>query len=174
MLDSIDRQILQLMVEDVTSSRAEIGRKLKLASSAVSARVKALTESGVLRPSNGSIDLDAVGLSIVAFVFVNESKPAAPGTTIDALSELGVATELHRLTGDDCFLLKIVCTDVADLRGRLDQIGILESVAGVRTQVVLESRSGSTIRIPQTGAPGDRPAEPGETTLSEPRLELSP
>lgn len=153
MLDSTDRRILQLMVADATLSRAEIGRELNLAPSAVSARVKALTERGVLRPSRASIDLDAVGLSIVAFVFVDESKPATPGTTIDALSELGVATELHRLTGDDCFLLKIVCTDVADLRGRLDLIGTLESVAGVRTQIVLESRPGSTIQIPQTGAP---------------------
>ena len=143
------------MVEDVTSSRAEIGRKLNLAPSAVSARVKALTESGVLRRSSASIDLAAVGLSRVAFVFVDESKPVTPGTTIDALSELGVATEVHRLTGDDCFLLKIVCTDVADLRGRLDQIGTLESVTAVRTQIVLESRPGSTIRIPETDTPSD-------------------
>jgi Lrp/AsnC family leucine-responsive transcriptional regulator len=152
MIDATDRQILQLMVNDATSSRAEIGRKLNLAPSAVSARVKALTERGVLRPSNASIDLDAVGLSIVAFVFVDESKPTAPGTTIDALSELGVATELHRLTGDDCFLLKIVCTDVDDLRDRLDLIGANDSVAGVRTQLVLESRPGSTVQIPQTDA----------------------
>jgi Lrp/AsnC family leucine-responsive transcriptional regulator len=150
-IDATDRQILQLMVDDVTTSRAEIGRKLKLAPSAVSARVKALTERGVLRPSSASINLDAVGLSIVAFVFVDESKPAAPGVTIDALSELGVATELHRLTGDDCFLLKIVCTDVEDLRDRLDLIGTVDSVAGVRTQLVLESRPGSTIQIPQLG-----------------------
>ena len=153
MLDSTDRRILQFMVDDATLSRAEIGRKMNLAPSAVSARVKALTESGVLRPSNASIDLDAVGLSIVAFVFVDESRPAAPGTTIDALSELGIATELHRLTGDDCFLLKIVCADVADLRRRLDLIGTLESVAGVRTQIVLESRPGSTIQIPLNGSP---------------------
>ena len=151
MIDSTDRRILQLLVDDATSSRAEIGRKLELAPSAVSARVKALTERGVLRPSSASIDLDAVGLSIVAFVFVDESKPTAPGTTIDALSELGVATELHRLTGDDCFLLKIVCTDVDDLRDRLDLIGAVDSVAGVRTQLVLESRPGSTIQIPQAG-----------------------
>ncbi len=153
MLDSTDRQILQLMVDDATSSRAEIGRRLKLAPSAVSARVKALTERGVLRPSNASIDLEAVGLSIVAFVFVDETKPATPGRTLDALSNLGVATELHRLTGDDCFLLKIVCTDVADLRSRLDLIGAVESVAGVRSQIVLESRPGSTIQIPPTAAP---------------------
>ncbi len=139
------------MAEDVTLSRAEIGRRLKLAPSAVSARVKALTERGVLRPSSASIDLGAVGLSIVAFVFVDESKPTAPGKTIDALSELGVATELHRLTGDDCFLLKIVCNDVDDLRRRLDLIGAVDSVAGVRTQLVLESRPGSPIQIPQVG-----------------------
>jgi Lrp/AsnC family leucine-responsive transcriptional regulator len=152
MIDATDRRILQLMVDDATSSRAEIGRKLKLAPSAVSARVKALTERGVLRSSHASIDLDAVGLSIVAFVFVDESKPTAPGMTIDALSELGVATELHRLTGDDCFLLKMVCTDVDDLRERLDLIGAVDSVAGVRTELVLESRPGSTIQIPQTDA----------------------
>ncbi len=148
MLDSTDRNILQLMVDDVTSSRAEIGRQLKLAPSAVSARVKALTERGVLCPSSASIDLDAVGLSIVAFIFVDEAKPAAAGTTLDALSELGVATELYRLTGDDCFLLKIVCADVAELRSRLDLIGTVEAVAGVRTQIVLESRPGTRLEIP--------------------------
>ncbi len=153
MLDSTDRQILQLMVNDATSSRAEIGRKLNLAPSAVSARVKALTERGVLSASSAWVDLEAVGLSIVAFVFVNETKPTTPGMTIDALSGLGVATELHRLTGDDCFLLKLVCTDVADLRTRLDLIGAAESVSGVRSQIVLESRPGSTIQIPQTAVP---------------------
>ncbi len=152
MLDATDRQILQLMIEDVTSSRAEIGRKLSLAPSAVSARVKALTERGVLLPTSASLDLESVGLSIIAFVFVDEAKPTTPGTTIDALNALGVATELHRLTGDDCFLLKIICTDVADLRDRLDLIGALESVSGVRTQIVLESRRGSTIELPPADA----------------------
>jgi Lrp/AsnC family leucine-responsive transcriptional regulator len=156
MLDPTDRRILQLMVEDAATSRAEIGRKLKLAPSAVSARVKALTESGTLHPCGAAIDLDAVGLSIVAFVFVDESKPTTPGATIDALSELGVATELHRLTGDDCFLLKIVCSDVADLRERLDLIGTVDSVAAVRTQIVLESRPGTAIRIPQTSPGSNR------------------
>jgi Lrp/AsnC family leucine-responsive transcriptional regulator len=154
MIDAKDRQILQCLVEDATSSRAEIGRKLKLAPSAVSARVKALTERGVLRPSSAAIDFGAVGLSLVAFVFVDESKPTVPGTTLDALGDLGVASELHRLTGDDCYLLKIVCTDVEDLRDRLDLIGSLDSVAGVRTQLVLESRPGSTIQIPHANESG--------------------
>ena len=153
MLDSTDRQILQLMIDDATSSRAEVGRRLGLAPSAVSARVKSLTEAGVLLRSGASIDLGAAGLSIIAFVFVNETKPTTPGRTIDALRELGIATELHRLTGDDCFLLKIVCTDVAELRTRLDLIGAVESVSEVRSQIVLESRPGSTIQIPQTVAP---------------------
>jgi len=153
MIDAMDRKIIQLLAEDAAASRAEIGRRLDLAPSAVSARVKALTEAGVLRRSHATIDLEAVGLSIVAFVFVNETKPNAPGVTLDALTQLGVATELHRLTGDDCFLLKIVCQDVGDLRTRLDQIGTLESVSGVRTQIVLESRRGSTIQIPSTPPP---------------------
>ena len=153
MIDLTDRCILQLLVEDATSSRAEIGRKLQLAPSAVSTRIKAMTERGVLRATSTSLDLEAVGLSIVAFVFVDEVKPTAAGATLDALSELGVATELHRLTGDDCFLLKLVCTDVDALRDRLDLIGSLDAVAGVRTQIVLESRPGTAIEIPQPDPP---------------------
>lgn len=152
MLDSTDREILQLMIDDATTSRAEIGRKLTLAPSAVSSRIKTLTEKGVLERSSASIDLAAVGLSIVAFVFVNETKPATAGTTLDALTELGVATELHRLTGDDCFLLRLVCIDVADLRAKLDVIGTVESVSEVRSQIVLESRPGSSVQVPLAAA----------------------
>jgi len=139
LIDAIDLQILQILDSDGQASKAEIGRRISLASSAVFARLRRLEEDGIIRGYPVDIDYAKLGFPVLAFVFVSETKPTPAGKTLAALCSLEITQEVHRILGDDCFLLKIRCKDTDDLREKLDQIGSIRSVAAVRTHIALQS-----------------------------------
>ena len=138
-LDATDLEILQILDSEGQVSKAEIGRRINLAPSAVFARLRSLEEIGIIRGYRVDIDYARLGFPILAFVFVNETKPTPARETLAALSSLGIAQEAHRILGDDCFVLKIRCKDTDDLRVKLDRIGDIQTVADVRTHIALQS-----------------------------------
>jgi Lrp/AsnC family leucine-responsive transcriptional regulator len=138
-LDATDLRILQILDSEGQVSKAEIGRRINLASSAVFERLRRLEENGIVRGYRVDIDYAKLGFPILAFVFITETKPTPAGETLASLSSLGIAQEAHRILGDDCFALKIRCKDTDDLRDKLDQIGSIRTIAAVRTHIALQS-----------------------------------
>ena len=101
----------------------------------------------MIRGYHAYLDPEQLGFPLLAFVFINENKPVTGEKTLEALARLELAEELHRITGEDCFLLKVRARDTNDLRERLDRIGALESVSGVRTHLVLRSVEGTALQV---------------------------
>jgi len=139
LFDATDVRILTILRADASRSKAEIGRQIDLAPSAVFARLRRLESNHVIRGYRVELDYGLLGLPLIAFVFVSEKKPALTGKTLAALSSLGIAEEIHRISGEDCFVLKVRSKDTDDLREKLDRIGDIRTVAGVRTHIVLQS-----------------------------------
>lgn len=138
-IDAIDLQILQILDSEGQVSKAEIGRRINLAPSAVFARLRRLDEDGIIRGYRVNIDYSKLGFPLLAFVFVSESKPTPAGETLAALVSLGISQEVHRILGDDCFFLKVRSRDTDDLREKLDRIGGIKTIASVRTHIALQS-----------------------------------
>lgn len=146
-IDDTDRRILEILQRDATTAKAEIGREVGLAPSAVFARVARLEEGGVIRGYHVEIAPEALGFPLLAFIFIHENKPVSGEATIDALARLELAEEVHRVTGEDCYLLKIRARDTDDLRERLDRLAEIDSVSKVRTHLVLKSVPGAALPI---------------------------
>jgi len=140
MIDDIDREILSLLLEDAAISKAEIARSVGFAASAISERVRRLEAEKIIQGYEVRIDPRALEKPLLAFVFVTDAKPSQGFDTAAALSEVTGLEELHKIAGDDCFLLKIRAAGTDELNAIIEhQINPVQSVTRVRTTIVLKA-----------------------------------
>lgn len=139
-IDSTDLEILKLLQQDARASVAEIARRVGMVPSAVHARLKKLEEAGVIVGYEPRLDPAALGFGLTAFVFVASDDRPGHVETADALAVLSEVQEVHHITGEDCFLLKVRVRDMEDLaRLMRDGIGAIGTVRNTRTTVAFET-----------------------------------
>ena len=155
MLDATDLRILEILQQDARTSNAEIARQIALAPSAVFQRIRKLEETGVISGYHARVDPAALELGLLAFVSVQTSEGARAGETGALLADIPEVVEVHRVVGDDCFLLKVRVRDTAALGALLDEkIQRLDHVASTRTTIVLSSsKTGHALPLPAPEAP---------------------
>lgn len=133
--DDVDRQILAHLQTHGRMTMKELGAGVGLSAPAAAERVRRLEERGVIRGYRADVLPERVGRSVVAFIHV-----AIPhgrhGEFERYLSELADVVECHRITGEDCYLLRVAVPDVARLQELIDQIGV---IGRTRTSLVLST-----------------------------------
>jgi Lrp/AsnC family leucine-responsive transcriptional regulator len=119
-LDDTDRKIIGELLADGRVSLAELGRRVNLSPPAVTERVKRLERNGVLTGYRAEIDLRKLGYPLTAIVRIKPSPGQLP--RIPELAEqIPEVSECHRITGEDCFYLKIHLRSIDELSGLLDR-----------------------------------------------------
>lgn len=150
MIDTIDAAILSILQGNARISNAEIARQVSLAPSAVFERVRKLEERGVIEGYTARVNPKAVGLSLLAYIFVRaEGKPADDEETARMVAAIPEVLEVHDVAGEDCLLVKVRTSDTEAL-GRLlrERLGAIESITTTRTTIVLETvKEGSSLPI---------------------------
>jgi len=120
-LDATNIQILKLLLDDPRLAMSELGRRVGMSAPAVTERVQRMQEAGVIRGARLEVDQSALGLGITAFVRVRPMPGQLPN-----VSELARKTpeivECHRVTGEDCFIMKVLVGRVELLEAVLDEI----------------------------------------------------
>lgn len=140
MIDAKDREILSLLLKNAAISKADIARHVGLAPSAISERVKRLESEGVIQGYEVRLNAHALGKSLLAFVFVTDAKPSHGFDTAAALSNVTGLEELHKIAGEDCYLLKIRASGTDELNEIIEtEINPVQSVTRVRTTIVLSA-----------------------------------
>ncbi len=99
---------------------AELGRRVNLSSPAVAERVRRLEQAGVITGYRAEVNPRALGYQLTAIVQV---KPV--GGQLGRIQELAAripeVSECHRITGEDCFYLKVHLRSIDDLSALLDR-----------------------------------------------------
>jgi len=140
MPDDTDKAILGILLHSANTSKSEIARRLGIAQSAVSERVRKLRESGVIQRFETRLSAKALGAGTLAYVFITERKPTGGVNTGQRLAGVTGVEEVHKIAGEDCFLVKIRAQDTEALNTILDEeINPIETVAGTRTTIVLKT-----------------------------------
>lgn len=118
-IDAIDRRILAELQCDARLTLAALGRRVSLSPPAVAERVQRLERTGVITGYAAEVDPKALGFPLAAVVRV---RPASG--QLSRIPELARETpevvECHRITGEDCFFLKLHLRSIDDLEGILD------------------------------------------------------
>ncbi len=140
MLDDTDRAILRLLQENARIPNAEIARRVGLAPSAIFQRVRKLEESGVIQDYTTHVDPRSLGYNMLAFIMMSTGEQARSVDTASILAALPEVQEVHRVVGEDCFLVKVRVRDTNHL-GRLleEQIQPIPSIASTRTTIVVKT-----------------------------------
>jgi Lrp/AsnC family leucine-responsive transcriptional regulator len=140
MIDETDRQILSILQQNARTSNAEIARQVDMAPSAVLERIRRLEARGVIQGYEARINPEALGLNLLAFVFVRSTDFDGDARAAELLAGIPEVLEAHHIAGEDCFLLKVRARDARTL-GRLlrERIGGTGTVQSTRTTIVLET-----------------------------------
>jgi len=152
MIDETDLKILTILQQNARTSNAEIARQVEMAPSAVLERIRRLESRGVIQGYETRINPEALGLGLVAFIFVASSDMSEEMRTAEQLANIPEVQEVHHIAGEDCFVLKVRVPDAKSL-GRLlrQRIGALPTVRSTRTTVVLETVRESSLFPLATG-----------------------
>jgi Lrp/AsnC family transcriptional regulator, leucine-responsive regulatory protein len=98
---------------------AELGRRVSLSAPAVAERVRRLERSGVLS-YRAEVDPRALGYTICAIVRVSPVSRAIHRIP-EIARELPDVTECFRITGEDCYFMKLYLRTIDDLEPILDR-----------------------------------------------------
>jgi Lrp/AsnC family transcriptional regulator, leucine-responsive regulatory protein len=118
-LDAVNRSIVDELAADPRVTFAELGRRVGLSSPAVAERVARLEEAGVIR-YRVDVDPEALGLPLAAWVRVRPAARQLPkiAELARALPEVVVC---DRISGEDCFLMKLHVASMGHLEELLDR-----------------------------------------------------
>jgi Lrp/AsnC family transcriptional regulator, leucine-responsive regulatory protein len=122
-LDTTDINLLQELEIDARLSLAELGRRVGLSPPAVADRLERLEVSGVISAYRAEIDPRALGYELAVVLRI---RPAP--RELKKVAELAQRTpeivECHRITGDDCYLMKAHVRDVEHMEEVIDRFAI--------------------------------------------------
>jgi Lrp/AsnC family leucine-responsive transcriptional regulator len=120
LMDSRNTALLALLRDDPQASISELARRIGMSAPAVRERVERLKEAGIIRGYRIDIDPAALGYPIAVFIRVRPM----PGqlAKIAALAKrTPEVVECHRITGEDCFIMKAHVAALERLDSLLDK-----------------------------------------------------
>jgi Lrp/AsnC family transcriptional regulator, leucine-responsive regulatory protein len=134
-LDETDWRLLTVLQRDARASFAELARHVAMSPSAVAERVRRLEETGVIAGYQAVVPPERVGLEVLAFVRLRyptgNYRPFH--ALLDSTPEI---IEAHHVTGEDCFVLKVVARSMRHLEA---VTGRVAGLGAVTTSVVYSS-----------------------------------
>jgi len=120
LLDETNRRLLEALTDDPRASAAELARHVGMSAPAVRERVARLEQAGVIRGYRLDVDPAAIGLPVAAWVRIRPGPGQLPRIA-ELAARVPQVSECHRISGEDCFLLKVHVPAIEDLEAVLDQ-----------------------------------------------------
>jgi len=149
-LDSTDRAILALLLEDGRTTTADLARGVGLSPSATADRVRRLTDAGVIGGYTAVVEPAALGHDVTAYIRLR----FGPGRTAafhEYLAGTPQVLEAHHVTGEDCYLIKVVA-------GSMDHLEQLASGLATYGHITTNVVFSSPVK-PRPLSPGLQPAD---------------
>src|SRR4051795_4929516 len=134
-IDRTDWRLLEELQRDGRATFAELARAVAMSPSAVAERVRRLEETGVIAGYRAVVDPERVGLQVMAMVRLRyptgNYRPFH--ALLDSTPEI---IEAHHVTGEDCFVLKVLARSMRHLE---EITGRISGLGSVTTSVVYSS-----------------------------------
>lgn len=118
--DETDLELLRILQASPRATMSELARRVEMSSPAVTERVARLEEDGVIAGYRLELNPAALGYPLTAFVRIRPL-PGQLAKVADLAKQIPQVVECHRITGEDCFILKVYLADVSSLDRILDR-----------------------------------------------------
>jgi len=120
MLDETNRRLLRELHANPRITMSALGRIVGMSAPAVTERVQRMERDGVITGYRVEVDPAALGLPVSAFTRVRPA-PRQLSKIAELAASLPQVSECHRITGEDCFLIRVHAPTIQELEETLDQ-----------------------------------------------------
>ncbi len=118
-LDSINIKILRELEKDPRLTMSALGRRIGMSSPAVTERVRRLEGANIIQGYCLQLSPRALGLSIAAYIRIRPNPGYLP-KIIELAQEIPEVVECHRITGEDCLIVKVYIPSMDQLSSVVD------------------------------------------------------
>src|SRR6266699_1290135 len=118
-IDPVNIRVLEELQRDPRLTMSELGRRVGMSSPAITERVRRLEEAGVIRGYRLELNPVALGLPITAYIRISPNPGQLPRIA-ELARQIPEVVECHRVTGEDCFILKVHIPAIDQLDRLLD------------------------------------------------------
>ncbi|WP_315120681.1 Lrp/AsnC ligand binding domain-containing protein [uncultured Clostridium sp.] len=137
-LDSLDLEILGILIKDSRTPYLEIARQCHVSGGTIHVRIKKMEELGIIKGSKLIIDTAKLGYDIVCFIGINLEKASYLTNVSENLEKIPEVVELYYTTGEYCIFFKLICQNISHLQKLLaEQIQIIDGVQKTSTAICL-------------------------------------
>jgi Lrp/AsnC family transcriptional regulator, leucine-responsive regulatory protein len=119
--DPTNLGLLRALQADPRLPISQLARRVGMSAPAVRERLQRLEDSGVIIGYRLDIDPKSLGLPIMAIVRVRPM-PGQLQRVVELVRETANISECHRVTGEDCFILKMHLDAIESLDRVLDRL----------------------------------------------------
>lgn len=142
LIDDIDRAIVTSLAQDARLSLKVLSARVGLTSPSTAERLKRLEERGIIQGYSARVNLAALGYTLQALVRV-KPLPGMLQKVEKYLQAMPQCIECDKVTGEDCFVVRLVVKDIAQLDTLLD--GLAEQA---QSNTAIVKSSPVTRRLP--------------------------
>ncbi|MEJ2108650.1 MAG: Lrp/AsnC family transcriptional regulator [Acidobacteriota bacterium] len=147
-IDEISLKILKILQQRARIPNVDVARQVGLAPSAVLERIRKLESQGFIDGYEVRLNPEQFSRSLIAFITAHTRKLTDVRSAGKQLAAISGIQEVHYITGEDAFLLKIRVADNRALDSFIqEEIASIKAVKSIRTAVVLSTYK-ETAKIP--------------------------
>jgi Lrp/AsnC family leucine-responsive transcriptional regulator len=139
-ISPVDARILDILQRDGRRSYAEIGAEIGMTGPSAHERVKKLEARGILRGYMAQVDPAAVGLGVLAFMWVTQAPGSVADDITDDFAAIPEVEACHGVAGSADYLLKIRAADTGHLERVVRMIQATRHVYRTETEIVFSTR----------------------------------
>ena len=134
-LDATDRAIIAALSQNGRMTVRDLAAHIGLSSPSVTERIHKLEDAGAIQGYSVLVDPTVFGLGIAAHVRMR-AMPGEVKRVAQMLIDTPEVVEADRVTGEDCFLAKVVACNVLELETVIDRF---QPYASADTAIILSS-----------------------------------
>jgi Lrp/AsnC family transcriptional regulator len=113
-MDKLDKKILEQLQKNAGLTAAELADRIGLSKAPCWRRIKRLEEEGVIKQTVALLDARSLNLGTTVFVTLKTGNHSEAWFEkfVKAVRDIPEVTEIHRMSGDVDYLMRIVVPDI--------------------------------------------------------------
>jgi Lrp/AsnC family transcriptional regulator len=114
LMDKLDKKILEQLQKNAGLTAAELADRIGLSKAPCWRRIKRLEEEGVIKQTVALLDARSLNLGTTVFVTLKTGNHSEAWFEkfVKAVRDIPEVTEIHRMSGDVDYLMRIVVPDI--------------------------------------------------------------
>ena len=137
-LDDIDKQILDMLIDNTRVPFTDIAKKLLISAGTVHVRVKKMEDSGIIKGSSLTLDYKKLGFSFIAYVGVYLQNTSQTQFVLERINDIPNVTVAHITTGKFNIFCKVRAKDTTHAKEIIFKLDDIDGVYRTETMISLE------------------------------------